>query len=81
MNLIDEIKENVIRGHIDLNSKYPPDLLGKPGVQNLVQKAVDEKIPAVKILNESLITGMEIVSKKFSNGEYFVPDMFFQLKP
>jgi 5-methyltetrahydrofolate--homocysteine methyltransferase len=75
MNLIYEIRENVIRGHIDLNSKYPPDLLGKPGVQNLVQKAVDEKIPAVKILNESLITGMEIVGKKFSDGEYFVPDM------
>jgi 5-methyltetrahydrofolate--homocysteine methyltransferase len=30
---------------------------------------------ASKILNESLIAGMEIVGKKFSDGEYFVPDM------
>ncbi|MDO8549360.1 MAG: corrinoid protein [Ignavibacteria bacterium] len=75
MNLIEEIKENVIRGHIDLNSKYPPDLAGKPGVKDLVQKAIDEMIPASKVLNESLITGMEMVGKKFSDGEYFVPDM------
>jgi 5-methyltetrahydrofolate--homocysteine methyltransferase len=75
MNILDEIKENVIRGHIDLNSKYPPDFLGKPGVKDLVNQAVEEKIPPPKILNESLIAGMEIVGKKFSDGEYFVPDM------
>jgi 5-methyltetrahydrofolate--homocysteine methyltransferase len=75
MSIIDEIKENVIRGHIDINSKYPPELLGKPGVKDLVQKAIDENLPAFKILNESLIAGMEVVGKKFSDGEYFVPDM------
>jgi 5-methyltetrahydrofolate--homocysteine methyltransferase len=75
MNLIDEIKENVVRGHIDSNSKYPPDLAGKPGVIELVQKAIDENLPASKILNESLIAGMGLVGKKFSDGEYFVPDM------
>ncbi len=75
MNLIEEIKENVIRGHIDSSSKYPPDLAGKPGVKDLVQKSIEEMIPAVKILNESLIAGMEIVGRKFSDGEYFVPDM------
>ena len=75
MNLIEEIKENVIRGHFDLNAKYPPDLAGKPGVKDLVQMAIDEKIPLSKVLNESLIAGMEMVGKKFSDGEYFVPDM------
>jgi len=75
MNLLEEIKENVIRGHIDSNAKYPADFLGNPGVKDLVQKAIDQNIPASKILNESLIAGMEAVGKKFSDGEYFVPDM------
>ena len=75
MNLIEVIKENVIRGHTDSNAKYPPDLAGKPGVKDLVQNAIDEMIPASQILNESLIAGMEIVGSKFSAGEYFVPDM------
>ena len=75
MNIIDEIKENVIKGHIDSNSKYPPELLGKPGVKELVQKAIEEVVPVSQILNKSLIAGMELVGKKFSDGEYFLPDM------
>jgi len=75
MNILEEIRENVIRGHLDSNSKYPPDLLGKPGVKDLVQECINENIPVSKVLNESLIAGMEIVGKKFSAGEYFVPDM------
>lgn len=75
MSIIDEVKENVIRGHIDINSKYPPDLREKPGVKDLVRKAVDEQISVSKILKEGLIAGMEIVGKKFTDGEYFVPDM------
>jgi 5-methyltetrahydrofolate--homocysteine methyltransferase len=75
MPIIDEIKENVVRGHIDVNSKYPPELKDKPGVKDLVKKALDDQIEVSKILKEGLIAGMEIVGKKFSDGEYFVPDM------
>ncbi len=75
MSIIDEIKENVVRGHIDINSKYPPDLKDKPGVRDLVQKALNDQIDVSKVLREGLIAGMEIVGKKFSDGEYFVPDM------
>ncbi len=73
MSLIDEIKENVIRGHIDVNAGYPPDLKETPGVKDLVQKAVDDGVPVSSILKEGLISGMEVVGKKFSEGEYFVP--------
>ncbi len=75
MSIIDEIKENVIRGHIDVNSKYPPDLKETPGVRDLVNKAVGDGTPVGAILREGLIAGMEVVGKKFSDGEYFVPDM------
>jgi len=75
MSIIDEIKENVIRGHIDVSAKYPPDLKDKPGVKDLVEKAVNEQTEVSKILKEGLIAGMAVVGKKFSEGEYFVPDM------
>lgn len=75
MSIIDEIKENVVRGHLDANSKYPPDLKDKPGVKDLIQKALDDQIDVSKLLREGLIAGMELVGEKFSNGEYFVPDM------
>ncbi|HEY6907155.1 MAG TPA: corrinoid protein [Ignavibacteriaceae bacterium] len=75
MSIIDEIRENVIRGHIDANAKYPPDLREKQGVKELVQKALTDQINVSLILKEGLIAGMEIVGKKFSEGEYFVPDM------
>lgn len=75
MNLFNEITENVVRGHIDSVSKYPPDMIGKPGVKDLVQKALDERMEVSSILRKALIPGMEIVGSKFSNGEYFVPDM------
>ncbi len=75
MEILDEIKYNVIAGHLDSASKYPPALFGKPGVVELVQAAIAMNLSADDILNNSLIAGMEVVGQKFSNGEYFVPDM------
>ncbi len=75
MELLEQIKESVIKGHVDISSSYPPDLRGKPGVKDLVQEALDKNISVSKILNEALITAMSVVGKKFSDGEYFVPDM------
>ncbi|HZK62414.1 MAG TPA: corrinoid protein [Anaerovoracaceae bacterium] len=44
-------------------------------VQKLVEEALDKKIAAKDILNEGLLSGMEIVGKKFKNNEVFVPEV------
>ena len=44
-------------------------------VKNLVQQALDENIPAKKILDEGLIAGMNIVGKKFKNNDFYVPEV------
>lgn len=44
-------------------------------VKNLVQQALDEKMPAKKILDEGLIAGMNIVGEKFKNNEFYVPEI------
>ena len=44
-------------------------------VKELVQQAIDEGIPAEKILNEGLIAGMNVVGEQFRNNEIFVPEV------
>lgn len=44
-------------------------------VKNLVQAALDDNIPAEKILNEGLLDGMNIIGVKFKNNEVYVPDV------
>lgn len=41
----------------------------------LVQQAIDEGISAQTILNEGLLTGMDVVGEKFKNNEIYVPEV------
>ena len=44
-------------------------------VKTLVQQAIDEGIPAQKILEEGLLAGMNVVGVTFKNNEVFVPEV------
>lgn len=44
-------------------------------VKELVQKAVDEGMDAKLILEEGLLSGMDIIGEKFKNNEVYVPDV------
>lgn len=44
-------------------------------VAELVQKAIDEGIPAEQILNDGLMAGMSIIGEKFKNNKIFVPEV------
>ena len=46
-----------------------------PKVKELVQKAIDEGIEPAKILNEGLLSGMDVIGEKFKNNEVFVPEV------
>jgi 5-methyltetrahydrofolate--homocysteine methyltransferase len=80
MSLIEQIREVVIKGHINAQSKYPSELEGKAGVEELVQQAVEQKLDVAAVLHQGLISGMDVVGEKFSRGEYFVPEMLFSAK-
>ena len=41
----------------------------------LVTKALEEKVPAVDILNKGLLAGMEIVGEKMEDEEMFIPEV------
>lgn len=44
-------------------------------VKQLVQQALDEGIPAKTILEEALLSGMNVIGQKFKNNEVFVPEV------
>ena len=44
-------------------------------IKALVPKALEEGVPAVEILNDGLLDGMNIVGIKFKNNEVFVPEV------
>ncbi len=44
-------------------------------VQRLTQEAVDEGTGPEAIVNEGLISGMDVVGKKFKNNEFYVPEV------
>ncbi|MFP4379990.1 MAG: corrinoid protein [Candidatus Sumerlaeia bacterium] len=76
----EKMAECVVRGHIDANAPYPPDMKGQPGVKELVQEAIDGGTPAQEILNEGLVKGMDEVGRRFRENEYFVPDVLISAK-
>jgi len=49
-------------------------------VVSLVNQAVSEHIPAVEILNDALICGMNEVGALFKDGEMFVPEVLVSSK-
>jgi len=62
MDIIKSISENLISGN-------------DRAVAAATQNALDADIPAEKILNEGLISGMNTVGDKFRDHEIFLPDV------
>lgn len=62
MSILTEISENLQRGKAKV-------------VKELVQQAIDQGIPARQILEEGLLSGMNVVGEKFKANEVFVPEV------
>mgnify|MGYP000314760270 CR=1 FL=1 len=60
MELLNQISEKLQQGSVE-------------GVENGVNKALEENIEAEKILHEGLMAGMKVIGEKFKNDEIFVP--------
>lgn len=57
-----EIRDNLMKGKA-------------PIVKELVQKAIDEKVPVEQILTEGLISAMAVVGERFRKNEVYVPEV------
>ncbi len=75
-DIIALLKENVIQGRRTKDDEgIEADLVGKPGVLELTQSALDDNVPVETIIMQGLTAGMQVVGEKFSKKEYFIPDM------
>jgi 5-methyltetrahydrofolate--homocysteine methyltransferase len=43
--------------------------------KDIARKLVDEGVPAVEILNDGLVPGMDVVGKKFKANEFYLPEV------
>jgi 5-methyltetrahydrofolate--homocysteine methyltransferase len=74
-DIIQALKENVIQGRkTEEDEGIDEDLTG-PGVLELTQQALDQKVPIQDIIAKGLTAGMQVVGERFSKKEYFIPDM------
>jgi len=70
------IQENVVQGRVTENDEgLDEEMVGQPGVSELVEAALAQGTSVQDILNKGLTAGMEIVGQKFDTKEYFIPDM------
>ena len=74
-DIIAQLRENVIQGRMTRDDEGIDDTLTGPGVVELTQMALDNKLPVKDIIADGLTAGMEIVGEKFNAREYYVPDM------
>jgi len=65
--ILDELKESVIEMNAD-------------ETEALTKKALDLKITAADILNDTLIPALDEVGVLFSDGDYFLPDVLMCVK-
>ncbi len=78
--LLEQIASCIERGKVNKDSPYPPDMKGQEGADELVKKALDEGIPADRLLSEAMVVGMNKIGKKFSENKVFVPDLLMAAK-
>jgi 5-methyltetrahydrofolate--homocysteine methyltransferase len=62
MAIYEQIAEEIIKGQAD-------------AVKDLVNQALSEDISAEDVLNNGLVAGMNVVSEKFKNNEFFIPEV------
>lgn len=62
MAILEELADNIIKGQA-------------PKVEELTQKALDEGLEPNRVLQEGLITGMNVVGTKFKANEFYVPEV------
>ncbi|MGM0420469.1 MAG: corrinoid protein [Bacillota bacterium] len=63
----EKISDGVIKGEVEK-------------VKELVQEAIDEGLEPKEIINQGLISGMNVVGKRFKAGDMFVPEVLLSAK-
>lgn len=78
--MLNKLSECVEFGKINLTSPYPPTMKGQPGADEWTREALESGLSPQTILSEALISAMNRVGNKFTEGKIFVPQMLLSAK-
>ncbi len=78
--LLTNIAECIEYGKINKAAPFPPNMKGQDGADELTRQAIDQGIPAQRILTDGLMVGMEKVGIKFRENKVFVPQVLMSAK-
>lgn len=79
-DLIQQLRECIEFGKVNMASAFPPQMKGMPGADELCKQALEEGIAPSAILNDGLIPGMSMIGERFSQGKAYVPEMLMAAK-
>jgi len=79
-DIVAKIALCVERGKVNAESRYPPELKGQDGADELTKQALDKNIRPGEILTSGLISGMQRVGEKFKRNEIYLPDVLVAAK-
>lgn len=78
--LLSKLAFCIERGKVNSSSKFPADLIGQPGVEEITSELLQKNIPPKTILDEALLKGMNKIGEKFRDGKIFIPDVLISAK-
>lgn len=67
MDVLDSISEQLQKGRAK-------------AVKELVQQAIDERVPAQDVLEKGLFAGMSAIGRKFKHDEVFIPEVLLAVR-
>ena len=74
--ILEKLAFNVVQGRVEAEDEgFDTGLEGQPGVTELLELALENKIDPKEIILKGLTQPMEIVGGKFEKEEYLIPDM------
>ena len=79
-SILEKLAYCVEFGKVNKDAPYPPDMKGQDGADELTKQALEQGIGAEQILKNALVTGMDIVGKKFTEKKIFIPQMLMSAK-
>lgn len=73
--LLNSLAHCTEKGKATRDAKYPPDMAGQDGADEITAQLLDAGVDPNRVLREGLMAGMSRVGEKFSRNEVFVPEL------
>ncbi len=80
MEILQQLSICIENGKADKNFPHPEDMKGMDGASELTLQALEQGITPNEILQKGLMTGMERIGEKFSQGKAFIPNLLISAK-